>query len=32
MGLLQEKITVKGKLVKRGGIQGIYVKDMKKAS
>lgn len=31
-GLLQETITVRGKLVKRGGIQGIFVKSMEKAS
>ncbi len=31
-GLLQEKITVHGKLVKRGGVQGIYVRSMEKAT
>lgn len=31
-GLLQETVVVKGKLVKRGGVQGIYVKSMEKAS
>ncbi|MEW6658225.1 MAG: hypothetical protein AB1424_06170 [Thermodesulfobacteriota bacterium] len=31
MNLLTEKVTVKGMMVKRGGIQGIYVKGMEKA-
>jgi len=31
MSLLAEKINVKGILVKRGGVQGIYVKSMEKA-
>jgi hypothetical protein len=31
MNLLQEKVKVQGMLVKRGGIQGIYVKTMEKA-
>jgi len=31
MNLLTEMVTVKGMLVKRGGVQGIYVKDMQKA-
>jgi hypothetical protein len=31
MNLLQEKVKVQGMLVKRGGIQGIYVKAMEKA-
>ena len=31
MDLMTEKVTVKGILVKRGGLQGIYVKGMEKA-
>lgn len=31
MNLLTEKVTVKGILMKRGGVQGIYVKEMGKA-
>ncbi len=31
MNLVQENIKVEGILVKRGGIQGIYVKSMEKA-
>ena len=31
MDLLQSKVTVTGILVKRGGLQGIYVKKMEKA-
>jgi len=31
MNLFTEMVTVKGMLVKRGGIQGIYVKGMEKA-
>jgi hypothetical protein len=31
INLLTEKVNVKGMLVKRGGIQGIYVKEMEKA-
>ena len=31
MNLVMEKITVTGILVKRGGLQGIYVKKMEKA-
>lgn len=31
MDLVREKVVVKGMLVKRGGVQGIYVKEMKKA-
>ena len=31
MDLMTEKATVKGILVKRGGLQGIYVKGMEKA-
>jgi hypothetical protein len=31
MNLLTEKVTVSGMLVKRGGLQGIYVKKMEKA-
>ncbi len=31
MKLLTEKVTVKGMLMKRGGVQGIYVKEMAKA-
>jgi hypothetical protein len=31
MNLLQEKVKVKGMLVKRGGMQGIYVNAMEKA-
>jgi hypothetical protein len=31
MDLLQSKVTVSGILVKRGGLQGIYVKKMEKA-
>jgi len=31
MNLFTEMVTVKGMLVKRGGVQGIYVKDMQKA-
>jgi hypothetical protein len=31
MELLSEMVTVKGLLAKRGGVQGIYVKEMKKA-
>jgi hypothetical protein len=31
MNLMTEKITVKGLLVKRGGLQGIYVKGLEKA-
>jgi len=31
MDLLTQKVTVKGMLVKRGGLQAIYVKGMEKA-
>jgi hypothetical protein len=31
MNLFTEKVTVKGMMVKRGGVQGIYVKEMEKA-
>ncbi len=31
MDLLSENVTVKGLLVKRGGVQGIYVKEMHKS-
>lgn len=31
MNLLQEEVKVQGMLVKRGGLQGIYVKTMEKA-
>ena len=31
LNLLQEKVTVTGILVQRGGLQGIYVKKMEKA-
>ena len=31
MDLMTEKVTVKGMLMKRGGVQGIYVKEMAKA-
>jgi hypothetical protein len=31
LNLLTEKVTVKGMLMKRGGVQGIYVKEMEKA-
>ena len=31
MNLFAEKITVKGIMVKRDGVQGIYVKGMEKA-
>ncbi len=31
MDLMTEKVTVKGILVKRGGLQGIYVKGMEQA-
>ncbi len=31
MDMLESKVTVSGMLVKRGGIQGIYVKKMEKA-
>jgi hypothetical protein len=31
LNLFTENVTVKGLMVKRGGLQGIYVKEMKKA-
>ena len=31
MNLVTEKVKVQGMLVKRGGVQGIYVKNMEKA-
>jgi len=31
MNLLTEKVKVQGMMVKRGGVQGIYVKNMQKA-
>jgi len=31
MDMLTEKVTVKGMLMKRGGVQAIYVKEMQKA-
>jgi len=31
MDLMTEKVTVKGMLIKRGGLQAIYVKGMEKA-
>jgi hypothetical protein len=31
MNLFTEKVTVKGMLIKRGGVQAIYVKEMEKA-
>lgn len=31
LNLFTENVTIKGMMMKRGGIQGIYVKEMKKA-